>query len=413
MFRFIFQKFNAFWSADDGVIAIMFAFMAFLILATVSFGIDASFVFNKRDRAQLVADEASLYAITKFRTYIEKGTDRDDAFDQARKDTERYIRGRSELLDGKILGTQIKLEFADASKTQLKAKVNIRGQHDSYLTQAIGMDKFDYDISSEAQVSFETGNFEFIFLVDVSPSMGIGASDSDRQTMQSAINCQFACHEPWTSTVDQAHDAGAVLRLDVVKRALRSLVLQLEDAKNMEMKVALYTFSNTLHTKTGLQTDLSQFKIATNSIGIHREYLKGGGTNFNGVFKEFDQVLKTLKPKKDVKQHVIILTDASSRHNLRSGTTGHLWNQTPNYVRYHDTFNSSWCDPFKTEENRTVHTVLVDPDWGSGISDKYPNAMKDCASNPEFFYRANSASQIDKAFKELFETLMKSVYISS
>ena len=48
---------------ESGVIAILFALLFFVLLATVSIGVDLSFVYNKKDRAQMIADEVVLYAI--------------------------------------------------------------------------------------------------------------------------------------------------------------------------------------------------------------------------------------------------------------------------------------------------------------------------------------------------------------
>ena len=48
---------------ERGVIAILFALLFFVLLATVSIGVDLSFVYNKKDKAQMIADEVVLYAI--------------------------------------------------------------------------------------------------------------------------------------------------------------------------------------------------------------------------------------------------------------------------------------------------------------------------------------------------------------
>ena len=328
----------------------------------------------------------------------------------AREASLKYIKGRQELARGTITSSNVQMEWTDADRKGLRTWAHLTGRHETMMTQAIGVKNIPYRVEAEAKIAFGDGKYEFIFLVDVSPSMGIGASTSDRQIMQRAIGCQFACHEPWTSTVDRAHAAGARLRIDVVKDALKSLVTQLEEVEDIELKTALYSFSNHLHIKTGLQDGIATFKSQANNIGIHREYLRGGGTNYNGVFKEFAQVMQDLKPRSDVKQHVIILSDATSHHNLKSASKDHIWNKTPNYIRYGGTFNPRWCQFLQEEENRTVHTMWVDP--GDTNAD-YEGSMRACATSGEFFYKANSAAEIDKAFKELFENILKSVYLSS
>ena len=395
---------------ESGVIAILFALLFFVLLATVSIGVDLSFVYNKKDRAQMIADEVVLYAINSYKSLLEQGYSKPQAIKMAREASLKYIKGRQELAKSTITSSNVQMEWTDADRKGLRTWAHLAGLHETTMTQAIGFKNIPYRVEAEAKIAFGDGKYEFIFLVDVSPSMGIGASTSDRQIMQRAIGCQFACHEPWFSTVDRAHAAGARLRIDVVKDALKSLVTQLEDVGDIKLKTALYSFSNHLHIQTGLQDGIATFKNAANNIGIHREYLRGGGTNYNGVFMELQQVMKNMKPRSDVKQHVIILSDATSHHNLKSGSRDHIWHQTPNYIRYGGTFNPRWCQFLKAEENRTVHTMWVDP--GDRWAD-YEGSMKACATSNEFFYKANSAAEIDKAFKDLFENILKSVYLSS
>lgn len=402
---------RAFKGDIKGSIAIPFALLATLILAAISVGIDISFAYNKRDQSQLVADEASLFAVTTFRKYVADGMSKNQARKRAETDARKFLTARTKSLDGTTEKFNIKLNIIDREAKVVKANVNISGKHESYMTHAMGFDNIDYTAESESTISFGQGKYEFIFLVDVSPSMGIGASNRDRQIMQRAIGCQFACHEPWYSSVSRAKSAGARLRIDVVKDALKSLVTQLEEATEVDLKTGLYSFSNYLHIQTGLNDGISKFKREANKIAIHREYLRGGGTNFHGVFSDFNGVLRSLKPKADVKQHIIIISDAVNHLNLRSGRSGHLWNQTPNWRPYNYSFNPSWCDEFKKGGARTVHTMLVEPDRPHYVRAS-TSSMRACATSAEYFYSANSAAEIDKAFKDLFEALLKSVYVS-
>lgn len=409
---------------ERGVVAVLFALLAFLLLATIGVGIDMSSVYNKKTMAQMVADEAALYAINKYKSYTEQRISKVKALRLANADAEEYIKERGALLDGKVLKTSANLYFADSDKRTIKADVSISGQHESLMTQALALGDskaIDYKVESTAQVSFAVGKFEFIFLVDVSPSMGIGASDADRKLMLNTpgfhwvggrpVGCQFACHEPWVSTLRLANEIGAKLRINVVRRAITSLVSQIEKKiDDIEIKTALYTFSNHLHTKTGLLNGIDKFKTHANSIRIHKERYRGGGTNFHGVFAEFSRVLETLEPKDDVKQHVIILSDAVSHHNLKSGSMNHIWNRTPNYRYYKASFNPRWCDSFKNVPNRTVYGFWVDPEYRGS---QYERAMKECATSPAEFYRANSEAEINKAFQDLFNSILQSVYLSN
>ncbi len=215
----------------------------------------------------------------------------------------------------------------------------------------------------------------------------------------------------WMSTVALAEEIGAQLRINVVRNAIKSLVTQIEEnLDNIEVKTALYTFSNHIHTKTGLMDGIDKFKSRATNIRIHRELYRGGGTNFYGVFTEFSQIMNNLKPKNGVKQHVIILSDAVSHHNVKSGLTDHIWGQTSNYRYYKASFNPIWCDPFKNVPDRTVYGFWVDPEYSGS---QYERAMKECASSPAEFFRANSEAEINKAFKDLLNSILQSVYLSN
>ncbi|WP_150526391.1 vWA domain-containing protein [Roseibium sediminis] len=397
---------------EKGVVAIMFGLLFFLLIALISIGIDLSFVYNKKDKAQLIADEAVLYAINYYKNKVEEGNSKASSMKMAKAAAQQYIDGRQQLADGSITSSKIQMQFTDADQKGVKTWAHLEGNHESFMTQAIGFKNIPFKVAAEAKIAFGDGKYEFIFLVDVSPSMGIGASTSDRQIMQRAIGCQFACHEPWYSTVSRAKAAGAQLRIDVVKNSLKSLVTQLEDGTDVDLKTALYSFSNHLHIQTGLNEDISIFKRHAENISIHREFLRGGGTNIHGVFRDFSGVLQTLKPKSDVKQHIIIISDATNVLNVKSGRTTHIFNSTPGWRRYNNSFNPKWCDDFKKNEARTVHTMLVEPDNRHYLKDS-TSSMKGCATGEEYFYRANSAAEIDKAFKDLFENILKSVYLSS
>jgi Flp pilus assembly protein TadG len=143
--------------------------------------------------------------------------------------------------------------------------------------------------SSTAQAS-NAPNLNFYLLMDVSPSMAIGATDTDianlitytKNQPAPSANCGFACHEttpskdttpPNSSNVDNltiAHNKGVTLRIDLVVSALQQLLVAwnacpqksitsgamqcMAALNNTTYKAGIYTFDINLNTIQSLTT---------------------------------------------------------------------------------------------------------------------------------------------------------------
>ena len=59
--------------------------------------------------------------------------------------------------------------------------------------------------------------------LDVSSSMGVGATQEDINIMNAAIGCAFGCHAG-SDNYERAHAAGATLRIDVLRSAIAAML---------------------------------------------------------------------------------------------------------------------------------------------------------------------------------------------
>ncbi len=108
-------------------------------------------------------------------------------------------------------------------------------------------------IPVHAQATSDAGGAGYIdihFLVDVSASMGLGASPADQAGMKAAMGCAFACHG--NGTVTQAHALGYTLRLDAVKAAMNDIAVQARSLTlnnpGGRIRFAIHAFANGFRT---------------------------------------------------------------------------------------------------------------------------------------------------------------------
>ena len=113
----------------------------------------------------------------------------------------------------------------------------------------------------------------FNFLLDNSPSMGIGASSGDIALLQSLTpdRCAFACHQhtfdnqgriTGNATNDYytiAKNNGVQTRIDVLRSSVQSIAQQASVMPQLpnQFKMAIYSFSDTFQTITGPITNLA------------------------------------------------------------------------------------------------------------------------------------------------------------
>ncbi len=174
---------------------------------------------------------------------------------------------------------------------------------------------------SSSQATTTSGNplknINMYFLVDASQSMGVGANESDRQTMSSSsLQCSFACHSgvaAYTTTTDAcrgpsqsvtvtdgetyAHEQGVTLRIDAIKTALANAIAQAQQiaaANGLTLQIALYSFDNSFHTLHSLTNNWSALTTAVNTLDIAgANQGGGGGTNLQTALQQVQSLTGT------------------------------------------------------------------------------------------------------------------------
>src|SRR3712207_4678770 len=105
-------------------------------------------------------------------------------------------------------------------------------------------------------------------MLDNSPSMGIGATLADIQTMNTKLGCAFACHEAWKPGGGPYYapiknkQVDVKLRIDVVREATEKLLEKaIEDQDDRgQYRIGIYTFNMAMQEISPLTSNLSSVK---------------------------------------------------------------------------------------------------------------------------------------------------------
>jgi Flp pilus assembly protein TadG len=302
-------------------------------------------------------------------------------------------------------------------------------------------------------------NINFYLLLDDSPSMAIGATPADIQTLVNATpsqgGCGFACHQSnpgkdglgnpngWDN-YNYARYLGVTLRIDLVAQAVSSLMStaqSMEQQNNNTYKAAIYTFDygvNTIYAPSGLpSSDLSSAgTAAANNIQLLQVYSNNWLTSSNNNSDTDTNIesalsrINTIMPAPgggtnqtgDTPQEVVFLvTDGVddmfvSSKSACSGTPVTSGTQ----YRCQQPINPSTCTTIKNRGIRiavlyTEYLQLPTNNWYNTYISQFNNPSPDkgqiaqnlqsCAST-NLFYDVQSGGDITAALNELFQRVV-------
>lgn len=164
------------------------------------------------------------------------------------------------------------------------------------------MQIFQYEniaISGESKAAVGAPSFVDVhFIVDNSSSMGIGATKADQNKMHAGTGCAFACHQGFGANDERFREAkmlalGATLRIDVMRQSIIDAVTQIKKKKpkNGNIRVALYTVSETMHVITSLNSDLDSVLKSATYIALTRG--NNGGSYLTGNLTSIAKIVGT------------------------------------------------------------------------------------------------------------------------
>ncbi|MDE2362454.1 MAG: VWA domain-containing protein [Hyphomicrobiales bacterium] len=282
--------FTRFLRAERGSVAIVFAAALTAISLVVGGTVDFARIVRARDALRQVADSAALAAAqTAARQYAAGTPSWKNAGVSAGQST---FDAQTHSLAGATVGAPT-ISIAQ-NGLQVTAQLSYSGTFPLTFARLLGISNANLS-SSVTATSTLPQYVDVHIVVDVSQSMGIGATAADQQTLQSAIGCTLACHITDnvgdTDNLAQARASGAILRIDAVKSAIVSALQGLNGAAlGAQARFAIYTMSNNLTQVYPLQSGLAGAIAAIQGIDLTTANQQGG-TNVTYSLQQLSSLL--------------------------------------------------------------------------------------------------------------------------
>lgn len=409
-------------------VAVLYAVLLLATLAASGLAIDYAAAYNRRAKFDSAADAAVLAAVKAAQ----------DAFKS----------GKSDWQDAAIAAANTVFEqnskMALASGGTAKAVgivVNRKGnEFDGSLsyraTYPTAIMKLFHnpviELSNTVKSHFALANYiDVHLLIDVSPSMGIGASVADQTTLQNTIGCALVCHQNGADYAT-ARASGARTRIDIVRDAVRQLIddLKARRTKADQVRLSIDLFSNDIIPLFAPSTDLdAAFKAAAN---IDLQTYPAFGTNISYSLSRLNQTLPAGGDgyrDDSRKSFFVLLSDGieDSRYqpvyNVPEIMDPNFVPTLPEYTSGSERLQSmeaTSCDGIKGA-GHTMMTAKIDylipPMWMTSARDRFDFIQdtliakselefRNCASSPDYAFKAGDSKEIAPMFDEILNTIM-------
>ncbi len=412
-----------FFKSTQGSVVTIFAISMIVIMGSAAVAVDYTRLSYIKSDAQSAADAAILAGIIEANRQLQVGKSNKQAITKG----ENYARDMFKANFPQTLGV-IKGELEvdiNIDKDGVSGKGKYSKEIKNLLAGIIGHKKSRINVASNASIG-TTSHYELHFVIDVSASMGIGATLADITTLKSKINCAFACHSPSNyhgnhkSTLKKAKATGATLRIDVVRDAVMGVVQQIKSKSiNNKLKVAVHGFSNNTIT---LQEATADYDLALDNIAdlTLTKKVDEGGTNFSGVFRQLNRLIKKSGKGTSAynpKRIVVFISDGFQSHHLKYGSNGIIWNNTAGFVPYNGV-NPQLCDYLKNTRKSEIYTITVkrlDPRTGRAVSNNEvaERNMAKCATSENHAFKAETPKDIEDAFQIFLSQIIGKLRITS
>lgn len=410
------------------------ALTAPLVVICCGAAIDYAFALQERTALIAASDGASLAGVTAALSLIRQDQTTSSIEEKTNKVIQKYFTtsgvNSTATITNSAITTKDGSVFVDLESS---AKVPT-----SFL-RLVGIQTIE--VTAKTQSVAHLPNYVRVnFLIDNSGSMGIGATAADQKITYDNTGCTIACHynDTWgdKDLLATARASGAVLRMDVVKDAAKSVLHDLSDnlLSSSTVSVAVYTMSNSVQEIQASTTDLAQAGSAIDSIDLS-SLDKTGGSNFNYSLAQFAGMTPAGGDGSSAKTpitYTVLMTDGMENSLVESAVNATTMDPIfdnnfkvaqPNYVfswfETNQSMQGASCDPVKARNQKLLalnveYLVPTIEYWQSRytairdtIGPQIPIEMKKCVTSPDMVFLASSPDEIKNAAKLLAEKLIK------
>ncbi len=430
----------------SGNFGIITALVTVPLLTAVGMALDFGYAIDQRNDLLAAADAAAVGALASQSVGVlaALAMEQDGVIKVGEEDARKFFQGQTAKQvaaegQGKNEDNEgVSLSGLDVSVTKsgadLKSEVKFTAKVPTTFLRLINQNYIT--ISGSATAVYNTGTYiDFYMLLDNTPSMGVGATDSDIATMErnTSDSCAFACHQ-----LDKSNNYYALakslkvqMRIDVVRQATQQLTYTAADTMRYpgQYRMAVYTFgSSAENTKltqvASMSTDMAAVRKSADAIDLmtipYQNYNNDMATDIDEAMTSLKTIIKKGgggASKSDPQKVVFFVSDGLTD----SAKAGKCTKKTTNGTRCQEPIDYSFCKPLKDAGIKVAvlyTTYLPLPkngwynSWIKPFQSEIAKNMEACAS-PGFYFEVSPSEGISDAMTALFQKIVSTPRISS
>jgi Flp pilus assembly protein TadG len=420
-------------------VAPTFGLLLVPLLGAMGFCVDLSVMLAEKTRAQNIADAGSIDALRTVQTYMATNGNTEAVFNQIQSSAQTSANALMTGLtnqDANMVSAVPAVQLSYSPTTYaITSQATVNFQFKPAFMGIFGITNIAASVPATSTSALNRFT-QVIFLVDVSESMGVGATDQVVQALQAdpditagsgwnAGPCAFACHTNATISQDGSTDNRAVakqkgyqLKIDSVQTAVQDFLTQLyavSQSSPGHYSAGIYTFSNVLHTVVAptlpAQTSFASLNDATSAIdldlgsGVEPCWNNcAGWTNLTGALSSVKGELTNVgdgSSPTSMLTYVVVLTDGVEDTYDTSYWAGHdidtTWASKCAAIKASGAQIATVQAIYYPLATNTAYQELVAP-----IASQIPGAFSTCASSSDLSLTATDGTGINTAVQNLF-----------
>lgn len=388
----VFKTFSALLREDEGNFLMMAALTVPVVFMAGSLAIDTANALSMKVRLQNAADGAALATASQL---VDGLISEADAATYAAQFFNGQIADDINAYEGFSATPTVTLSKSGTGNTTVwQVSVAVVGsQKTTGLARLMGKDSIDVFTSGTSQSARDASNpMSMMLVLDRSGSMGWASGRTTTKTVTKYCGWGWYKYECGTETIQVD-----IPKIDVLKEAVGDLTNYIADADPTDTYARLGAVSYNLETtstdKRAITWTKSQVTDFANAL------VATGGTNSEGAMKwGYEQLVSTTEVNAHVSKNgsskpskfIVFMTDGEN--NVGSDSQN-------DYV---DKQTLYYCDKAKEQDVTIFSVAFQAPQRGKDL-------LRACSSGDTFYYDANSAEDLVKAFQNIGEEAVKLV----
>lgn len=379
---------SSFLKNNKGNISILFALLAPVLILMLGGMLDWTLANHSKSKIQHATDMAILASL---KTFTDKKIPQKERLAKATQTAKNMM--KANLAGSGITLDNFNISIKKNNENHEVAVVDWRVKVPTNFLKIVGVDDLEVKDHVEAKLGISTSKYvDLYIMIDFSSSMGIPATVNGIRRLKAATGCEFACHAASSGNIT-ARAQGIDLRMDVVKKAVRSIskkIKKLKTNNDKQYRIGLYGFNTRGFTILEPSANMRKVREAIDSYDV-----TSSTTNLDrGIDYLNTQLGEQGEGTSDddrIKMGVF-LSDGFGGHGGGIDTVGGadcnaITNKDIKLMVVYTTYEAV---------NHSIYKKQIGP-----IKPKIANDMKNCASK-DTFYQTRDVKDIKKAFDKIF-----------